>query len=153
MSEAHSQAGIKLVLTQGLGLGLLGLDHALLASEAREQGLTNVADQHRMFAVCKPGLLIGAVVVFLVLYKVIRVPVRDPIHIVAVLLALCWGIWAIHDYLWVICGVLLDYKYIFNINTKRWSKYAGFSKFLVLLEIFIIAVFAWHLLWFFSGQQ
>lgn len=155
MSEAgkHSSMGAVLALTEGVGLGLIGVDHWVMASEAKYQGADDVYKQHVTFSIVKPALILGAITFVFMFRKIFKTPLRDPIYMFPLLLACAWLVWALHDYLWVICGSILDYKYIMNINTSGWASYKGFTKFIVFMQIILMAIIAWHFGWFFAGQR
>ena len=102
--------GAVLALTESLGLGFLGVDHYIMAKEATYQGEFQVAEQHTTFGTMKLVLLLGAIVVYYTLRNLIKAPNRDPIYVFPLLIFICWLVWSLHDFLWVIMGSLLEYK-------------------------------------------
>lgn len=145
-------SNVMLAVVESVGLGGLGLDHLVMIGEAKAQGLEKVEMQHRQFAMMKPALLLGSIVIFMVLRRMIKAPIRDPIFIFPMLLFMCWLLWTVHDYLWVIMGTFLDYEYVFNVYAGKASN-KGLAKLVVILSIFLLTILAWHFLWFFSGQE
>lgn len=145
--------GAVLALTESLGLGSLGIDHLIMYYEAKAQDLPMVATQHLSFALMKAALLVGGIVLSFVLYKVLKVPARDPLFVLPLLLLLFWLVWTLHDMLWVVMGSLLDYDYILNVNTRRWMSYASFTKFIVIVFLLLFVIVLWHFIWYFRGQR
>lgn len=151
--EGSSPMGAVLALTESLGLGMFGIDHLIMYFEAKAQNLPLVATQHLSFAFMKAALLVGGIVLYFVLHKIAKVPARDPLFVLPLILLLIWLIWTLHDLLWVIMGSLLDYKYILNVNTKRWKPYSSFTKFVVLVLLLLVLIVSWHFVWYLKGQR
>ena len=151
--ENSSPMGAVLALTESLGLGTIGLDHVIMHFEAKAQDLPLVATQHLSFAFMKASLLLGGLVMYFVLYKIAKVPARDPLFVLPLIMLIAWLIWTLHDMLWVIMGSLLDYKYILNVSTKRWTPYSSFTKFVVVVLLLLIVIVTWHFVWYLKGQR
>lgn len=148
-----SLMGSVLALTEAFGLGAIGIDHIIMYFEAKRQNLPAVAAQHLSFAFMKASMLIGGLVMYLVLYKVAKVPPRDPLYVLPLIILLGWLVWTLHDFLWVTIGSLLDYKYILNVSTDNWKSYRGFTKFVVTVLLLLVTIVTWHFVWYFKGQR
>lgn len=145
--------GAILALTESLGLGALGLDHLIMYFEAKAQALPDIASQHLTFALMKASMLIGAIVLFFVLSKIGKAPARDPLYVLPMILLIAWLAWTLHDLLWVVMGSLLDYRYILNVNTKRWKPYNTFMKVVTAVLLLLVLVVTWHFVWYLKGQR
>ena len=153
MSKKGSPMGAILALTEAIGLGFIGVDHLLMSHEAAVQGSTEISAQHFSFAVTKFLLLLGALVIYYVLRKMLNVSHSDPLYVFPLLILIAWLVWSIHDMLWVVMGSVLEYKYILNVNTDTWKPYNGFTKFMVLVILLLVSIITWHFLWYFDGQK
>lgn len=154
MSKVSDSAmGAYLALVETTGLGVFGFDHYLMSIEAKRHGDDEHSQTQYKYFLGKLSLLLGAVCVFYTFRELIKLPYEDPLYVFPLLILIAWIMWAVHDILWVVIGTLLDYPYIFNIDTSKWGEYRSFQKLVVCSMLIILAITGWHFAWYFANPD
>lgn len=151
--NAPSKTGAYLALLETVGLGGVGLDHALLMMDCKSRNDYDGMVHHRNFATAKPALLIGGLVIFTIFSSHLHLPSKDPLYLFPCIVLSAWLVWALHDFLWVVVGSVLDYKYILNVSTESWKEYRTFTKMAVAILMVVITVTIWHYAWYFTTSK
>lgn len=161
--SSGSANGAYLALIETSGLGSLGLDHVFVHRQAKENQSRaspdkadewrRSAERHINFAICKFALFAISVSILLVLRKGLRLPYEDPLYLFPVIILAAWVMWAVHDFLSVVMGTLLDSKYILNMSTDHWKALMSVQKFIVVTMLIVMSIIGWHFAWFMSKRR